>query len=101
MAGEALVAADGDYTARGLAAYPRSWHRQTKRDMAISYAVNTRICGFRDDDWDRAVRRMEHLTPKQAARLFASDFSVGWGLGVLVTHPTVLRSVGRAFRQRA
>jgi digeranylgeranylglycerophospholipid reductase len=101
LAGEALVSAGGDYTAGALAAYPREWHRRTKRDLAISYAVNTRICRFGDDDWDRAVRRMEHLTAKQAARLFASDFSVRWGLGVLVTHPTLLRSVGRAFRQRA
>ena len=101
LAGETLVAARGDYTAGGLAAYPREWRRQTKRDMAISYAVNTRICQFRDEDWDRAVRRMEHLTANQAARLFASDFSVGWALGVLVTQPSVLRSVGRALRQRA
>ncbi|HET6817305.1 MAG TPA: NAD(P)/FAD-dependent oxidoreductase [Mycobacteriales bacterium] len=100
MAGEALVAAGGDYTASGLAAYSRSWHRRMKRDMAISYAVNTRICNFRDEDWDRAVRRMEQLTAKQAARLFASDFSVSWAMGVLVTHPSLLRSVGRALRQR-
>ena len=101
MAGEALVAASGDYTATGMASYPRIWHRRMKRDMAISYAVNTRICNFRDEDWDRAVRRMEQLTPKQAARLFASDFSVSWAMGVLVTHPSLLRSVGRALRQRA
>jgi digeranylgeranylglycerophospholipid reductase len=101
MAGEALVAARGDYTAARLTAYPRSWHRQTKRDMAIAYAVNTRICAFGDEDWDRAVRRMQQLTPMQAARLFASDFSVGWAMGVLVTHPSLLRSVGRALRQRA
>jgi digeranylgeranylglycerophospholipid reductase len=101
MAGEALVSACGDYTAGGLATYPRAWHKQTKRDLAISYAVNTRICNFRDDDWDRAVRRMEQLTAAQAARLFASDFSVGWALGVLVTHPSLLRSVGRALRRRA
>jgi digeranylgeranylglycerophospholipid reductase len=101
MAGEALVSSRGDYTAGGLAAYPGAWHKQTKRDLAISYAVNTRICSFRDDDWDRAVRRMEQLTATQAARLFASDFSVGWALGVLVTHPSLLRSVGRALRRRA
>jgi digeranylgeranylglycerophospholipid reductase len=101
MAGEALASAGGDYTAAGLAAYPREWHRRTKRDLAISYAVNTRICRFRDEDWDRAVRRMQQLTPRQAARLFASDFSVRWGLGVLLTHPTLLRSVARALRQRA
>jgi len=101
MAGEALVAAGGEYTTARLTAYSREWHRKMKRDMSISYAVNTRICNFRDDDWDRAVRRMEQLTPKQAARLFASDFSVGWAMGVLVTHPSLLRSVGRALRQRA
>ncbi|HET7310036.1 MAG TPA: NAD(P)/FAD-dependent oxidoreductase [Mycobacteriales bacterium] len=101
MAGETLVSAAGDYTAGALASYPRTWHRRMKRDMAISYAVNQRICNFRDEDWDRAVRRMEELTPNQAARLFASDFSVGWAMGVLVTHPSLLRSVGRALRQRA
>ena len=101
MAGEALVAAGGEYTTARLTAYSREWHRKMKRDMSISYAVNTRICNFRDEDWDRAVRRMEQLTPKQAARLFASDFSVGWAAGILVTHPSLLRSVGRALRQRA
>lgn len=101
MAGEALVAAGGDYTTARLTSYSKEWHRKMKRDMTISYAVNTRICNFRDEDWDRAVRRMEQLTPKQAARLFASDFSVGWAAGILVTHPSLLRSVGRALRQRA
>ncbi|HET7529463.1 MAG TPA: NAD(P)/FAD-dependent oxidoreductase [Mycobacteriales bacterium] len=100
LAGESLVRARGDYTAGGLAAYPREWHRRTRRDLAISYAVNTRICRFGDDDWDRAVRRMEHLTARQAARLFASDFSVRWALGVLVTHPSLLASVARALRRR-
>jgi len=99
-AGRALVDARGDYTAARLAPYPMEWNRRHRRDLAISYAVNTRICGFRDDDWDRAVRRMKYLTPRQAARLFASDFSVRWGLGVLATHPSLVLSLARALRRR-
>jgi digeranylgeranylglycerophospholipid reductase len=100
LAGAALVAAGGDYTPRGLAAYPAQWRRRTRRDMAISYAVNTRICNYGDADWDRAIRRLDRLTPKQAARVFASEFSVGWALGVLLTDPSLVRAVGRALLRR-
>jgi len=101
LAGKALVDAGGDYTPRGLASYPKEWRRRTRRDMAISYAVNTRICNYRDADWDRAIRRLDRLTPRQAARVFASDFSVGWALGVLMTDPSLLRSLARAVSRRA
>lgn len=101
LAGQAIVDAGGDYTPRGLASYPREWRRRTRRDMAISYAVNTRICHYGDDDWDRAIRRLDRLTPRQAARVFASDFSVGWALSVLMTDPSLLRSLGRAISRRA
>jgi digeranylgeranylglycerophospholipid reductase len=101
MAGQAIVAAGGDYTARGLASYPRQWRRRTRRDMAISYAVNTRICDYRDADWDRAIRRLDRLTPKQAARVFASEFSARWALSVLITDPSLLASLGRAVSRRA
>ena len=101
LAGQALVDAGGDYTPRGLASYPKEWRRRTRRDMAISYAVNTRICNYRDADWDRAIRRLDRLTPRQAARVFASDFSVGWALGVLMTDPSLLRSLARAVSRRA
>jgi flavin-dependent dehydrogenase len=101
MAGRALVAAGGDYTPRGLASYPRQWRRRTGRNMTISYAVNTRIANYRDADWDRAIRRLDRLTPMQAARVFASDFSVPWALGVLVTDPSLVRSLARALIRRA
>jgi digeranylgeranylglycerophospholipid reductase len=101
LAGQAIVAAGGDFTPRGLASYPRQWRRQTRRDMAISYAVNTRICNYGDADWDRAIRRLDRLTPRQAARVFASDFSVGWAVGVLLTDPSLVRSLARALIRRA
>jgi flavin-dependent dehydrogenase len=101
IAGSAIVKAGGDYSARGLAAYPREWQRRMGRDLAISYAVNTRICGYRDEDWDRALAHFERLTAKQAARVFASDFTPGWALGVLVTDPTLLRSLAQALRRRS
>ena len=101
LAGRTLVEARGDYTAGRLAPYVARWRGRHRRDLAISYAVNTRICRFGDDDWDRAVRRMRQLTPRQAAHLFASDFSAGWAAGVLVTHPSLLLSLARALRRRA
>lgn len=100
LAGEALVAAGGDYSAHGLAAYPRQWRRSAGRDLAISYAVNTRIVGYRDADWDRAIRRLDRLTARQAARVFASEFSVRWAVGVLLTDPSLLASLARAVSRR-
>lgn len=100
LAGRTLVDAAGDFTASGLAAYPRQWHRRLGRDLAISYAVNTRICDYRDADWDRAIRRLDRLRPKQAARVFASDFSVAWAAGVLLTDPSLLAALARAVTRR-
>jgi digeranylgeranylglycerophospholipid reductase len=98
-AGQAIVAAGGDYSARGLASYPTEWRRASGRNLKISYAVNKRICAFGDDDWDRVIRRMDKLTPRQAAAVFASSFSPWWALSVLWTDPSLVRSVGRALRQ--
>jgi digeranylgeranylglycerophospholipid reductase len=97
-AGQAIVAAGGDYTARGLASYPRQWQRMSGRNLRISYAVNERICQFGDADWDRVIRRMDKLTPKQAAAVFSSSFSPLWALSVLWTDPSLVRSVWRALR---
>ncbi len=97
-AGQAIVAAGGDYTARGLASYPKEWRRMSGRNLRISYAVNERICRFEDADWDRVIRRMDKLTPHQAAAVFSSSFSPWWALSVLWTDPSLVRSVWRALR---
>jgi digeranylgeranylglycerophospholipid reductase len=99
-AGQAIVAAGGDYTARGLASYPREWQRTSGRNLKISYAVNERICQFGDADWDRVIRRMDKLTPGQAAAVFSSSFTPWWALSVLATDPSLVRSVWRALRSR-
>jgi digeranylgeranylglycerophospholipid reductase len=100
-AGQAIVAAGGDYTPRGLASYPRVWQRMSGRNLKISYAVNERICAFADADWDRVIRRMDKLTPRQAAAVFSSSFSPWWALSVLWTDPSLVRSVWRALRLRS
>jgi digeranylgeranylglycerophospholipid reductase len=100
-AGQAIVAAGGDYTPRGLASYPREWQRVSGRNLRISYAVNERICQFGDADWDRVIRRMDKLTPSQAAAVFSSSFSPSWALSVLWTDPSLVRSVWRALRTRS
>ena len=97
-AGQAIVTAGGDYTARGLASYPKEWRRMSGRNLRISYAVNERICHFDDADWDRVIRRMDKLTPQQAAAVFSSSFSPWWALSVLWTDPSLVRSVWRALR---
>jgi digeranylgeranylglycerophospholipid reductase len=100
LAVDALVAAAGDFSARGLSAYPRRWRRRTGRDLSLAYAVNTRICRYGDEDWDRAIRRLDQLTPKQAARVFATDFRLRWGVGALLTDPSLVRSLARAALSR-
>jgi digeranylgeranylglycerophospholipid reductase len=99
-AGDAIVKAGGDYTPAGLASYPKAWQRANGRNLRISYAVNERIVGFGDDDWDRVIRRMDRLTSRQAAAVFASAFSPAWALSVLWTDPSLVRSVGRALKRR-
>jgi digeranylgeranylglycerophospholipid reductase len=97
-AGNAIVAAGGDYSAHGLSAYPKQWRHEMGRNLKISYAVNERICRFGDDDWDRVIRRMDALTSRQAAAVFASSFSPLWALSVLFKDPALVRSVARSLR---
>jgi digeranylgeranylglycerophospholipid reductase len=97
-AGTAIVDAGGDYSARGLAAYPKAWQHEMGRNLKISYAVNERICKFGDSDWDRVIRRMDALTPRQAAAVFASSFSPLWAISVLFKDPALVRSVARSMR---
>ncbi|HEX3706619.1 MAG TPA: NAD(P)/FAD-dependent oxidoreductase [Mycobacteriales bacterium] len=99
-AGQAIVGAGGDYTPRGLAPYPRQWRKEMGRNLKIAYAVNERICKFTDADWDRVIRRMDALTSRQAAAVFASAFSPWWAASVIFTDPSLVRSVARALRQR-
>jgi digeranylgeranylglycerophospholipid reductase len=99
-AGKAIVGAGGDYTPRGLAAYPKQWRKQTGRNLKVSYAINERICRFGDADWDRVIRRMDALTSGQAAAVFASEFSARWAASVLWTDPSLVKSVARNLRKR-
>jgi hypothetical protein len=64
--------------------------------MALAYAVNTRICSYGDADWDRVVRRLDRLTPRQAAWVFATDFRPRHAVGALLTDPSLVRSLWRA-----
>jgi len=98
-AGRAIVEAGGDYSPHGLASYPREWRRTYGRNLKISYAVNERICNFTDGDWDRVIRRMDALTSRQAAAVFASSFSPWWAASVIFTDPSLVRSVARALRR--
>jgi digeranylgeranylglycerophospholipid reductase len=82
-----------------LEQYPTRWKREMGRDLAISYAVNTRICNYRDADWDRVIRRLERLTPRQAMHVFASDFKPRYAVGALLTDPSLVRSLFRAARR--
>jgi digeranylgeranylglycerophospholipid reductase len=100
LAGATLAAANGSYDARSLAAYPREWRRRTGRDLALAYAVNTRICAYGDDDWDRAIRRLDRLTPRQAAWVFATDFRPRHAIGALLTDPSLVRGLWRAAVRR-
>jgi digeranylgeranylglycerophospholipid reductase len=100
IAGRTLATANGDFSARGLSSYPKQWKRQMGRDLAISYAVNTRICHYRNADWDRAIHRLDRLTPRQAARVFASDFKPRYAVTALLTDPSLVRALWRAAWRR-
>jgi len=93
LAGRAIATGD-------LGSYPREWRRRTGRDFAIAYAVNTRICAYGDADWDRVIRRLDKLSPRQAAWVFATDFRPRHAVGALVTDPSLVASLVRAAVRR-
>lgn len=96
MAGQAIVGAGPGMRPEALAAYDAQWRRATRRDLALAHAVNTRICAYVDEDWDRAIRRLGQLSARQAGALFATSFTARWAVGVALSHPSLLRSIARA-----
>jgi digeranylgeranylglycerophospholipid reductase len=67
---------------------------------APGYDQDEVIFWLGDEDWDRVIRRMDALTSRQAAAVFASSFSPWWAASVVFTDPSLVRSVARALRSR-
>ena len=73
-----------------LSDYPKAWNARVGRQMRIAYQLHTRVCQYRDDDWERVLDTVRHLRPAQVAHALAGDLSPAWALRTLVTSPGVV-----------
>ncbi len=83
----AQAVAAGDASATGLLPYERGFRSEFGRRLRVGHAVNRRLAGLDDAQWDRHVRRLRDVPAVAVPLLLQSDFT-----------PALARSLARAPR---
>lgn len=96
MAGE--IAAEsirkGNYSERFLCKYGMLWKKRYGKKLAIAAKMNAKVIAASNDDWDRYVANFfGKMDGKQLVRFLRCEFDVGWGIGVLLRNPRLVKSV--------
>lgn len=81
-----------------LNAYERKCRRKLKRDYKWGIFVNQRAARYTPNDWDAAVRRMQHLGPDALIATFRGEFPLS-KIVKIIMH--VSRSYMRSLLRRA
>jgi len=94
VAAEAVAA--GDFSKEFLARYETRWKSKFGRNLGLAYALNRKIAGWDDAKWSRKTELLKVLTAQEFGRALGANFSAGWALHVLFSHPRLLKE---GFRQ--
>lgn len=99
--GGAALARPGPPAAAALVAYPQRWERAVGRQMRIGYALHTRVCAYRDPDWNRALTAVSRMSPGVVMTALAGDLTPRFALRLLARHPLLAAGEGRRFVRAA
>lgn len=94
MAGStaASAAKQGDVSAAFLSQFQSEWLGQYGRNLRIANLVNRTIAKWDDRKWDEWTELLSLLSPDEFATALKTNFSVGWGVGVAVSHPKLAKA---------
>jgi digeranylgeranylglycerophospholipid reductase len=70
----ARAVAAGDTSADRLGEYERAFRAQFGRRLRLGYALNRRLAGLGDREWDASVRLLRRLPPPAVPLLLQSEF---------------------------
>ncbi len=90
VAGEAVR--KGCFDRRFLAKYNSLWQKKYKRSFDAGLAINKRLAGYSDLDWDTRVAQMAELSPTGVAALLKGDFNARSLTMLLKTSPDFVAS---------
>ncbi len=93
VAAEAVKA--NDVSSAFLERFDKKWRARFGRDLDVSYLVSKYTTHLSDDQWDRALDIMKHLTPEQMAQLLRGDFSARLLTGIIARNPGLLVKGGK------
>jgi digeranylgeranylglycerophospholipid reductase len=100
LAGEvagAALAGPGVPAAQALLAYPQRWQQVYGRQMRIGYALHTRVCAYRDPDWNRALSAVAKMSPGLVMSALAGELTPTFAARLLLRHPLLAAGEGRRF----
>lgn len=91
---EAGRMAGGCLAARQPERFPGLWEKAHGRDLRIAAALNRRMAGFRDEQWERALELLRRFGAKEFGEALRSRFLGAWALKLLWKNPGILSLAG-------
>lgn len=94
MAGRVAASAvkEGNVSAAFLSRFQSEWLATYGRNLRIANVVNRAIAKWDDSKWDEWTQHLAHLSPREFATALKTDFSVGWSVGVALSHPHLAKA---------
>ncbi|OQY86233.1 MAG: hypothetical protein B6D41_13530 [Chloroflexi bacterium UTCFX4] len=89
VAADALQA--NDVSEKFLARYEQQWRKTYGKNLRIAAAINRRIAGWNDAQWDEGIELLNQLNAEQFGHALASNFVSSWTLWALAGNPKLLR----------
>jgi digeranylgeranylglycerophospholipid reductase len=84
MAGEEIAAGRVDR-------YPDKWNGEHGRSLKIAAALNRRMAGFDDDQWERGLELLRMFGPEDFGQALRTAFSGAWALKLFWKHPRLAK----------
>ena len=80
-----------------LEEYTNWWNARWRRPFAWSQWLNERITQYRDEDWDRGLRRLGKIAPDDVARLLQAELSMGVTLRIAMANRDLPLKIARTY----
>jgi digeranylgeranylglycerophospholipid reductase len=94
MAGRVASSAvkERDISAAFLSRFQSEWLASYGRNLRIANVINRAIAKWDDNKWDEWTEYLAHFSPAEFATGLKTEFSLGWGLGVALSHPRLAKA---------
>jgi len=82
-----------EYSERFLSRYEMLWRKRYDRNHRVAYVINRKIAPLTGEKWDRHLKYLENMSPRQFTKFLKCEFGIWWALGILFRNPKLSRVV--------